>query len=108
MATLALIQGTVLIQVIENALNDIRVFNTPHHPYRTTALLADRDINPIAARSNTRFKRCAQVIAAWRSAGVGSSTASLVEPGRRFPLFPGVMSARHALLGGWPPRANIP
>ena len=63
MATLALIQGTVLIQVIENALNDIRVFNTPHHPYRTTALLADRDINPIAARSNTRFKRCTQVIA---------------------------------------------
>jgi hypothetical protein len=52
-----LIQGTVLIQVIENAFNDIRVFNTPHHPYRTTALLADRDINPIAARSNTRFKR---------------------------------------------------
>jgi hypothetical protein len=44
----------------------------------TTAPFASLDIDPDAAQLNTRFSRCIQVIATWRSAGVLSSQFSPV------------------------------
>jgi hypothetical protein len=52
---------------------------------------------------NTRFRRCAQVIAARRSAGVGPSVASDTLACLPLPRLPGVTRARWVLLG-----ANTP
>ena len=51
----------------------------------------------------TRFSRCAQVIAARRSAGVFSCPSSKALGLAPFPRFPGVTAARSRLLG-----ANTP
>ena len=52
---------------------------------------------------NTRFRRCAQVMAAWRCAGA-SSTPSSVDSGLLpLPRFAGVTTARYLLFG-----ANTP
>ena len=50
------------------------------------------------ARSNTRFRRCAQVIAARCSAGVGSSKSAVVACRPPLPRLVGVTHARYLLL----------
>ena len=55
MVCAGVLNGRVFRQVGENSLYDIRVFNTGHHPHRATTLLAHGNVNPIAARLNTRF-----------------------------------------------------
>ena len=55
------------------------------------------------ARSNTRFRRCAQVIAARRSAGVGSSKSPFARRWLPLPRLEGVTRTRYLLLG-----ANTP
>ena len=60
MVCAGVLNGRVFRQVGENSLYDIRVFNAAvrrlgHHPHRATTLLAHGNVNPIAARLNTRF-----------------------------------------------------
>ncbi len=52
---------------------------------------------------NTRFRRCAQVIAARRSADVGSSGSAVLERSPPLPRLAGVTRARYLLFG-----ANTP
>jgi len=52
---------------------------------------------------NTRFKRCAQVIEARRSAAVGSSTVAAATDWPPLPRLAGVTRARYSLFG-----ANTP
>jgi len=55
------------------------------------------------ARSNTRFRRCAQVIAARRSAGVGSSKSAVVACWPPLPRLARVTRARCLLFGAKTP-----
>jgi hypothetical protein len=60
----------------QNPLDDSRIFNASDDLDLPLTALAGLNVDPDAAQLNTRFSRCIQVIATWRSAGVLSSQFS--------------------------------
>ena len=102
-----------LVKMLEDALDDGGVFDAGDDLHRTATHLAGFDVD-VAYRDvgqgreqdaealKTRLRRCAQVMAVWRSAGVRScvSSVALLRP---LPRLAGVISARCLLLGAKTP-----
>ena len=110
----------------EDLLDDIGVLNARNDSHRPAAGRAGLDVDPdqIAgsdfeqpqadpkgegqdARNNTRLRRCAQVIAARRSAGVGSSVSAGLACRPPLPRLAGVTRARYLLLGAKTPWVRL-
>ena len=69
-------RGLFTLQMRQNPLDDSRIFNASDDLDLPLTALAGLNVDPDAAQLNTRFSRCIQVIATWRSAGVLSSQFS--------------------------------
>ena len=69
-------RGRFSLQMLQNPLDDSRIFNASDDLDLPLTALAGLNVDPDAAQLNTRFSRCIQVIATWRSAGVLSSQFS--------------------------------
>ena len=65
------------VQVSQNSVDDFLVLYTGDDPDRSAATLTDLDIDADGRPVKTRFRRCAQVMAAWRSAGARTSALEM-------------------------------